>query len=198
MLKYRRPAVALSEQVASGEVRQSLWFAIGHNAKRGALSSGCRIPSAALRAGAPFRPVGCSPITTKCCLRPPDPLFFNGIEDMITRPHLADRAIMLTLSPIAERQRQPEHALWREFEFARLHSFRTLLDPVVDSSVIVTKLRLQSLLTTTPRVVKERTQASRPGVALSLRLACSELKPVVGFPVRLIRCCRTYGGACVQ
>ena len=124
---------------------------------------GCRIPSAALRAGAPFRPVGCSPITTKCCLRPPDPLFFNGIEDMITRPHLADRAIMLTLSPIAEHQHRPEHALWREFEFARLHSLGRSSMRSENSSVIVTKLSLQSLLTTTPRVVKERTQARGRG-----------------------------------
>ena len=43
------------------------------------------------------------------------PVILNGIEDFITRPDLADRAIMLMLAPIAERQRRPEHALWREF-----------------------------------------------------------------------------------
>ena len=74
---------------ASGEVRQ-VCGCTGYNAKRGRhfRLPGCRIPSAALRAGAPFRPVGCSPITTKCCLRPPDPLFFNGIEDMMAAPIL--------------------------------------------------------------------------------------------------------------
>jgi len=37
----------------------------------------------------------------------------------ITRPDLADRAILLMLATIAERQRRPENSLWREFEFAR-------------------------------------------------------------------------------
>src|SRR5262249_45213339 len=49
------------------------------------------------------------------------PVILNGIEDIITRPDLADRAILLTLGAIAERQRRPEHALWREFELARPH-----------------------------------------------------------------------------
>jgi hypothetical protein len=46
------------------------------------------------------------------------PVILSGIEDVITRPDLADRAILLMLAPIAERQRRPEHALWREFELA--------------------------------------------------------------------------------
>jgi hypothetical protein len=46
------------------------------------------------------------------------PVILNGIEDVIT-PDLADRAILLMLAPIAERQRRPEHALWPEFELAR-------------------------------------------------------------------------------
>ena len=46
------------------------------------------------------------------------PIILNGIEEVITRPDLADRAILLMLAPIAERQRRPETALWREFELA--------------------------------------------------------------------------------
>ena len=34
------------------------------------------------------------------------PVILNGIEDVITRPDLADRAILLMLAPIAERQRR--------------------------------------------------------------------------------------------
>src|SRR5215471_13844968 len=56
------------------------------------------------------------------------PVILNGIEDIITRPDLADRAILLTLVAIAERQRRPEHALWREFELARPHNLGALLD----------------------------------------------------------------------
>jgi hypothetical protein len=47
------------------------------------------------------------------------PIILNGIEDIVTRPDLADRAILLMLAPIAERQRRPEHVLWQEFELAR-------------------------------------------------------------------------------
>ena len=39
------------------------------------------------------------------------PIILNGIEEVITRPDLADRAILLMLAPIAERQRRPETAL---------------------------------------------------------------------------------------
>src|SRR5947209_5018001 len=36
------------------------------------------------------------------------PILLNGIEDIISRPDLADRAIFMTLSPIAEADRRPE------------------------------------------------------------------------------------------
>ena len=55
------------------------------------------------------------------------PVILNGIEDIITRPDLADRAILLMLAPITERQRRPENALWREFELARPHILGALL-----------------------------------------------------------------------
>jgi hypothetical protein len=56
------------------------------------------------------------------------PILLNGIEDVISRPDLADRAIFLTLSPIAERQRRSEAELWREFEMARPRVLGALLD----------------------------------------------------------------------
>ena len=43
---------------------------------------------------------------------------WNGIEDIIGRSNLADRAIFLTLGPIGE-QRRSETEFWREFELAR-------------------------------------------------------------------------------
>src|SRR6266540_4882459 len=42
----------------------------------------------------------------------------NGIEEVITRPDLADRSIFLTLPPVADARRQPERELWRQFEVA--------------------------------------------------------------------------------
>jgi hypothetical protein len=43
------------------------------------------------------------------------PLILNGIEDMVTRPDLADRAIFLNLRAIPEETRLPERALWDGF-----------------------------------------------------------------------------------
>src|SRR5215467_3185360 len=59
------------------------------------------------------------------------PILLNGIEDVISRPDLGDRAIFLTLAPIDEVQRRPEGELWREFEIARPHILGALLDAVV-------------------------------------------------------------------
>jgi hypothetical protein len=56
------------------------------------------------------------------------PILLNGIEDVIRRPDLADRAIFLMLAPIAEEQRLPEQELWREFDIARPRILGALLD----------------------------------------------------------------------
>ena len=58
------------------------------------------------------------------------PVILNGIEDVVTRPDLADRAILLTLGSITEAQRRPEKALWRDFELARPQILGALLDAV--------------------------------------------------------------------
>jgi len=73
------------------------------------------------------------------------PVILNGIEDFITRPDLADRAILLTLAPIPELQRRPEHALWREFELARPHILGTLLDAAAHGLHLLPRLRLRRL-----------------------------------------------------
>jgi hypothetical protein len=59
------------------------------------------------------------------------PLLVNGIEEVITRPDLADRSIFLTLPPVADAQRQSERELWRQFELARPCIIGGLLDLVV-------------------------------------------------------------------
>src|SRR5207244_3955429 len=69
----------------------------------------------------------------------------NGIEDIITRPDLADRAIQLMLGPIAERQRRPEDALWREFELVRPHILGALLDAAAHGLRMLPHVRLQRL-----------------------------------------------------
>jgi hypothetical protein len=73
------------------------------------------------------------------------PIILNGIEDIITRPDLADRAILLMLAPIAERQRRPEHALLREFELARPQILGALLDAAVHGLQMLPQVRLKRL-----------------------------------------------------
>jgi hypothetical protein len=59
------------------------------------------------------------------------PILLNGIEDVISRPDLSDRAISLTLNQIGEVQRRPEAELWREFEIARPRILGAVLDAMV-------------------------------------------------------------------
>jgi hypothetical protein len=58
------------------------------------------------------------------------PAILNGIEDVIARQDLADRAIFLTMAPLTDEQRRPEAELWRQFELARPRILGALLDAV--------------------------------------------------------------------
>lgn len=46
------------------------------------------------------------------------PVLLNGIEDVIIRPDLRDRAIFLSLAPMPDVNRRPAE-LWRKFEIVR-------------------------------------------------------------------------------
>jgi hypothetical protein len=56
------------------------------------------------------------------------PILLNGIEDLISRPDLADRAIFLQLPCVAEENRRSEAQLWEDFEQARPGILGALLD----------------------------------------------------------------------
>jgi hypothetical protein len=60
------------------------------------------------------------------------PVILNGIEDIVARPDLADRAIFLTLEAIPEERRRPEDALWEEFKARRPSILGALLDAIVE------------------------------------------------------------------
>ncbi len=60
------------------------------------------------------------------------PVILNGIEDIVARPDLADRAMFLTLEPIPEERRRPEEELWAAFETERPRILGALLDAVVE------------------------------------------------------------------
>jgi hypothetical protein len=73
------------------------------------------------------------------------PVILNGIEDIVTRPDLADRAIFLTLAPIPEDRRRPEAELSAAFEAERPHILGTLLDAVVEGLRRLPSTRLPRL-----------------------------------------------------
>jgi hypothetical protein len=60
------------------------------------------------------------------------PVILNGIDDIVTRPDLADRAVFLTLEPIPEERRRPETELRAGFEAERPRILGVLLDAVVE------------------------------------------------------------------
>ena len=73
------------------------------------------------------------------------PVILNGIEDIVTRPDLADRALFLTLEPIPEERRRPEAELWAAFEAERPRLLGVLLDAVVEGLKRQPKTRLPKL-----------------------------------------------------
>lgn len=56
------------------------------------------------------------------------PVILTGIEDVVERDDLRDRAIILTLPTIADRQRRDERTFWAEFERVRPSILGCLLD----------------------------------------------------------------------
>ena len=73
------------------------------------------------------------------------PILLNGIENVVSRADLADRAIFLTLAPIAEQQRRSEAELWSEFERARPAILGALLDAVAHGLRTLPRVRLERL-----------------------------------------------------
>jgi hypothetical protein len=73
------------------------------------------------------------------------PVILNGIEDIVTRPDFADRAVFLTLEPIPEESRRPEAELWATFEAQRARILGVLLDAVVQGLRRLPETRLEKL-----------------------------------------------------
>jgi hypothetical protein len=73
------------------------------------------------------------------------PVILNGIEDIVTRPDLADRAVFLTLEPIPEDRRRPEQELWTAFEAARPRILGVLLHAVAKGLAELPRTKLDKL-----------------------------------------------------
>ena len=73
------------------------------------------------------------------------PVILNGIEDTVTRPDLADRAVFLTLEAIPEEQRRPEAELWAAFDAERPRILGALLDAAVQGLKMLPDTKLERL-----------------------------------------------------
>ena len=73
------------------------------------------------------------------------PVILNGIEDIVTRPDLADRAVFLTLEPIPEERRRAEDEFWAAFEVERPRILGALLDAVVEGLKRLPETQLERL-----------------------------------------------------
>jgi len=72
------------------------------------------------------------------------PVILNGIEDVVTRPDLADRAVLLTLEPIPEEKRRPEAEFWVAFDAERPRILGALLNAVAAGLKYLPEIRLDS------------------------------------------------------
>ena len=73
------------------------------------------------------------------------PVILNGVEDIVTQPDLADRAVFLTLEPIPGECRRPEAELWAAFEAERPRILGALLDAVYVGLKRLPETRLDKL-----------------------------------------------------
>jgi hypothetical protein len=71
------------------------------------------------------------------------PAVLNGIEDVVSRPDLADRAIFLALEPIADERRRMERELWRQFELMRPQILGALCDAAAHGLRRLSRVRLE-------------------------------------------------------
>ena len=73
------------------------------------------------------------------------PILLNGIDDVADRPDLLDRAILLRLPTIPERQRQEESKFWSKFEAERPQILGALLDAFAGALKILPDVHLDRL-----------------------------------------------------
>jgi hypothetical protein len=73
------------------------------------------------------------------------PLILNGIDDIITKPDLADRAVLITLEAIPEDKRKTENEVMSAFERKLPGILGALLDGVVHGLKTLPDTRLESL-----------------------------------------------------
>ena len=111
------------------------------------------------------------------------PIILNGIEDVITRPDLADRAIFLTLPHVQEERRRAEKEIWRDFESAQPRILGALLDAASHGLRALPEVRLEQL----PRMADFALWATacETGILRPLAAFCMPIRQTAGPPSRM-------------
>lgn len=73
------------------------------------------------------------------------PIILDGINDVVTRPDLADRSLFVTCDAITEERRRSEGLLWADFENAHAQIFGLLLDALSHGLRVLPETRLERL-----------------------------------------------------
>lgn len=73
------------------------------------------------------------------------PIILNGINDVVSRSDLLDRALMFNLPAIREEDRRPEEEFWRDFEEVRPRILGALLDAVAEGLRNIDTVKLDRL-----------------------------------------------------
>jgi hypothetical protein len=81
----------------------------------------------------------------ECLFESMRPVTLNGITSLVTKQDLADRAVIIDLPQIDDKDRLPEKVFWQEFEKARPRILGALLDAVVSSLANHDRVRLAAL-----------------------------------------------------
>jgi hypothetical protein len=71
------------------------------------------------------------------------PVILNGIEELATKPDLLDRALLLYLEEISEKDRKVEKVFWQQFEDARPALLGVLLTAVSQALATVETIELE-------------------------------------------------------
>jgi hypothetical protein len=74
------------------------------------------------------------------------PILLNGIDDVATRPDLADRSIVQNPAAISDERRKPETDLWKEFEQRRPRVLGALLTAISHGLRILPDVKLERVL----------------------------------------------------
>ena len=114
------------------------------------------------------------------------PMILNGLLNAIDRSDLADRAVIIPMSPITQEQRFSEAEIWKRFEAHRAQIFGALLDRVACGLRKLSSVQLQRL----PRMAdfalwSVATEAFAPGVFIrAFEHAAAEANEAVAKLIR--------------